>query len=521
MLRHRIPDIRSLCTDISGHLAYLWREKTGNIALIFALSLLPIVAATGAAVDVSRALQVRARLASALDAAGLAAGRSVSDSEEVITDVANAYFQANYPASELGVPGELSVAITDNVITLTADAQIDTTIMKLFGFDEINVGAATEITRETTGLEVALVLDNTGSMASNNKIGALRTATVDLINILFGEEAFPEKLKVSIVPFVTSVNVNNASWDMDWIDTNAESMYHGENFNNEDGAPISHMELFDRVGNTDWKGCVEARPEPFDTTDDAPNAGNPDTLWVPYFWPDEPGGNNTGSFHNKYRADSVSGSQQARQRSLVKYNGSNDFSIDETPSSTLGPNKSCPDVIEPLTNDRDLLLQRADDLIQWSFGGTNVPQGMAWGWRVLSPTPPFTEGAEYDDPEVNKAMIILTDGRNEFVTESNFNRSDYTGYGYLGKQRLGPGINTPSEAEPILDEKVVQLCENIKAEGIRVYTITFQLTSGGLIDIFRDCATTPAQYFDSPSNEDLQEVFQTIATELSNLRISR
>jgi hypothetical protein len=44
-------------------------------------------------------------------------------------------------------------------------------------------------------------------------------------------------------------------------------------------------------------------------------------------------------------------------------------------------------------------------------GMTNVTIGMMWGWHALSPTEPFTQG-QVDRPDVDKVMILLTDGLN-------------------------------------------------------------------------------------------------------------
>ena len=56
-------------------------------------------------------------------------------------------------------------------------------------------------------------------------------------------------------------------------------------------------------------------------------------------------------------------------------------------------------------------------------GGTNIMEGVMWGWRVLSPEPPFTEGKAYDDPENDKFLIVMTDGENWHQSRSNHNKS--------------------------------------------------------------------------------------------------
>jgi len=527
-----------------------WKASGGNTAMMFGLALVPLVISTGAAIDASRALIVRARLAEALDAAGLAVGGATELSEEDMEALAQDFFDANYPDTAMGIVGALHVSVNGDVIDMSATATVPTTILQLAHIDHVNVGVSNQITRESTGLEVVLVLDNTGSMGSNGKIGALRTAASELINILFGDDPNPELVTGGLVPFVTGVNIMaDGAFDMSWIDVDAESAYHGENFDEENGHAVSHLDLFDRIPNSTWRGCVEARPYPYDVNDAAPTASNPDTLFVPYFWPDEPDDGSNG-YNNDYLNDSITNngggggggrgrgrgrggwgggwgggntgglSGDQTQRDLTKYNLSNYADVDETPSNTSGPNMSCPDPLVPLTNDRDLLLDRIDDMEPWNNSGTNVAHGLSWGWRVLSPGEPFTEGAAYSDRDTQKALILLTDGVNTLCCQINtHNSSDYGAYGYVNEHRLG--TSSPNYAPNIVDDRVAELCENIKDEGIRVYTITFQVNNSRLSDLFEGCASSPDLYFNSPSNEDLQNVFRTIGRDLSNLRLSR
>jgi len=514
----------SFFSEMRSGLQRFWRAANGNTAMMFGLMLIPVVISTGAAIDGSRALIVRARLAEALDAAGLAVGGATELSQEDMEQLAQDFFDANYPETAMGIAGTLNVSITGDVIDMSASATVPTTILQLAHIDHVNVAVSNQITRESTGLEVVLVLDNTGSMASNGKIGALRTAARDLINILFGDEPNPELVNGGLVPFVTGVNIMaDGAFDMSWIDVDAESEYHGENFDEENGHRVSHLDLFDRIRNATWRGCVEARPYPYDVNDAAPDPSNPDTLFVPYFWPDEPDSGR--GYNNNYLNDRISRrdrrrmSSADRQRDLRSYANRNG-SIDETPQYTSGPNMSCPDPLTPLTNDRDLLLDRIADMEPWQNSGTNIAHGLSWGWRVLSPSEPFTEGAAYSDRDTQKALILLTDGVNTLCCQSSsHNRSDYGGYGYVATGRLG--TTSPYTGPNIVNDRVEELCENIKAEGIRLYTITFQVNDSELSDLFESCATSPDLYFNSPSNEDLQNVFRTIGRDLSNLRLSR
>lgn len=497
----------------ANKLSRLLFNKQGNVAIIFALALLPTLAAIGAAVDITRALQVKARLNSALDAAGLAAGKKIDASDAVIIETANAYFQANYPADALGVPGALSVNITDDKIQLSVTANVETTIMKIMGFNDIDVSSTNEISREVTGLEIALALDNTGSMAGT-KLANLKAASHELINILFGDDNSPLHLKMSLVPFAAGVNVGPL-FDPVWLDMAGASSIHGENFAFPAGTNLWTLYNNTHLINRDWNGCVMERPNGLDEVDTPPTASNPDTFFVPWLAPDEPNGSSP-TYPNSYLSDGTfpSGTSAAtKQRSTVKYTNAS------VSSTSKGPNYGCKDTqpITPLTNDRLLLESKVDAMVAADL--THIPIGLAWGWRTLSPEAPYTEGELYSAQDNIKAMVLMTDGDNTISAASNHNLSSFTGYGYLSKARLG--TTNASTAETRLDQKTARLCTNVKNAGIRLYTIAFQVSNSTTLDLLRNCASSPENFFASSSGAALSDAFRVIATELASLRLSR
>ncbi|MFZ1989460.1 MAG: pilus assembly protein TadG-related protein [Alphaproteobacteria bacterium] len=202
-------------------LAWLGAEAA-SVAMIFAIAMLPMMAATGAAVDLSRALWVRARLGQALDAAGLAVGSTPNLDQSQTQDLAKKYFDANYPTDDLGTPSPLNVSVNGNVVDLSATAELDTTLMALFGINHLDVGVSSQITRESKNLEIAVMLDTTGSMLcannstscppfaanfSDTRIAALQIAANDLIDLIVQDVQTPTYSKMSIIPWAVSVNV--------------------------------------------------------------------------------------------------------------------------------------------------------------------------------------------------------------------------------------------------------------------------------------------------------------------------
>lgn len=495
-------------------------HKQGNVVIFFALGLLPLLAAVGAAIDISRAIHVKSQLNSALDAAGLAAGKKIDSDTATIVATAQAYFTANYPANAIAAPGPLSVVVTPSKITLSVSANVENTIMKALGFNDINVATSNEISRAITGLEVALALDNTGSM-SGTKLANLKTASHQLIDILFGTETMPTFLKMSIVPFAAGVNVGT-SFPTSMLDMAGASSIHSENFT----TGTNLWTLYDNITNRNWGGCVMERPvrasgEHLDEVDTPPTAGDPDTMFVPWFAPDEPNGSSP-TYPNSYLPDVVTGTAATRQRSTVKYPATG---VASSSSTSIGPDYNCRNTqaITALTNDRRLLESRIDAMTAAYL--THIPIGLAWGWRTLSPDAPYTEGKPYGAANNIKALILMTDGENTISYNSSLhNLSTFTGYGFLSQAATHYGsasINTGTEAEDELDAKTARMCASVKAAGIRVYTIAFQVTATATLNLLRNCASTPDKFFASSSASALTAAFGAIAGELAELRLSK
>ncbi len=386
--------------------------------------------------------------------------------------------------------------------------------MQIAGFQTLDVNSYVEVTREQTALEVTLVLDNTGSMNSSGKITALKQASTDLVNLLFGQEENPALLKFALVPFAASVNIGSQYLNSGWMDNNAANSLHGVQF---EAGSQNVWDQYAKLVNKSWNGCVEARPAPFDILDTPPDPANGDTLWVPYFAPDEPdswaAGQNGFWYGNNYLGDDVGNGNtnvDLRQRKVSKY--------DSETVNADGPYFNCKNQpIQPLSNSKTTILNAVNQMT--AAGSTVIPIGLAWGWRVLSPEQPFTQGASYSDPTVKKVIILLTDGKNDIGNLPNHNTSWYNGYGYISQGRLGTTNSAQAHVE--LNNRTAQLCTNIKTAGILIYTITFQVSDPTIQNLMRNCATTQAMYFDSPSNSELQQNFQEIAAQLGKLRISK
>jgi Mg-chelatase subunit ChlD len=151
-------------------------------------------------------------------------------------------------------------------------------------------------------------------------------------------------------------------------------------------------------------------------------------------------------------------------------------------------------------------------------GSTNVPEGIAWGWRALSPKAPFTDGKAYSDTDNNKIMVVLTDGTNSINTFPTDLGGAYSSWGYPYSQRLGtnPGTNLRTG----LDAKTREVCTKVKAAGIKVYTIGLMIDDSSGQQLLSDCSSGTSYYYNSPSASQLQAIFDDIAKKISKLRIA-
>lgn len=457
----------------------------GAVAAAFGLLIPVVVSATGVFVDMSQGYLVRARLAGALDAAALAAAATGSDDEDFIQQRVEDFVNANYPEDRIGENIVVNTELDGDELTVTASAELNTSFMRIFGFDLLDIEASSSVLREVRGLEVVMVLDNTGSMAINDNIGTLRTATESFVNILFESVSDPELVRVGLVPYASSVNVGPYGLGIDiegdsygepFVMPPEEDVY-ASYFNglnpftlNDYGIDEEDLE-YDLSLKGQWHGCVLAQEHTLDVEDH-------EGPWEMYRH--DFNGNNT-------------------QLNNTFFNGT----LGDGNNAFRGPNIFCPQQsIVPLTSDEQMLIDAAENMT--ASGATLGNFGMVWGWRAISPDEPFTEGAEYDDDQWDKVVLIMTDGVN---TMSNV----YSAYGRSNEHTIDAGD---------LDDRFSEVCDSMKEENILIYTVTFDDgVDDTTKDLYRECATAPANYNDAPSQAALEEVFERIARELSNLHI--
>lgn len=452
------------------------RCDKGSVAIMFGLLVFVFFGAAGAAIDVARGLSVRTSLQSELDAALIAGAARAQDTTSGSTakEIAELYFSKSWHTRHGSTDASVTFSEgTDGRLSGTATVAVPTAFMKLFNYDQVLVTVDAEVSLEAQDVEVALVLDTTGSM-SGSKLSTLKSAAKDLLTTVYAVKNADKHVKVGIVPFAQYVNVGLPNRGKPWMSVPADSSTQQEWCRDErEVLGKSNCRMVDAVGYNDgypytyqyetcdyqygetkhvcspytetmtWNGCAGARTYPLNTLDEEYGTPVPGIL-----------------------------------------------------------NAWCPTPITPLVNSKDTLEQQIDALS--ASGETYIPGGLVWGWRLLSAIEPYSEAVAYgqkvNGKAVRKIMVLMTDGANTISpTYPEHNGNDAT----------------------VSNQLTAELCTNVKAKGIEIFTIAFDVTDNTIKDILRTCATSTDKYFDAKSEQALLTAFQSVAKDMMPLHLAR
>jgi Flp pilus assembly protein TadG len=571
-------------------------SRRGGIAPAAALIMMPILMLSFGAAEFQRYTALRGDVQDALDAAALAVARSSSSDAAELQQTGEAVLRAQVPFSEdLRLTSFTVSRGADGLIVADARVSITPIVASLFMSGDIGITGHSEVARDGTRMEIALVLDNTGSMATNNRIGIARTAATNFVTVLenaTGNQANQTSVRIGVVPFAATVNVGPTYQGQAWLDPQAQSPVHSQLFSTAQGlATSANRWTLLRDMQIPWGGCVESRPMPFDIQDTAPDPAHPATLFVPYFYPDEadhipsamalpthlrfwgwdtltPAGIQPYAPSNQWVQDLIPAFQGYIPHPVIRTLGGlwSGFQVPLKPvfwthaqdrdnvyaefgahvngdfltpqkvvgkytkaavdtevafgrfnraSRSQGPNKSCD--LPPLTRlTTDTTAVKASIAAMTAQArNTNVPMGLVWGWHLLSPKGPFTDGAAYGG-NVKKIIVLMTDGENSISTATTLNGAEYSGIGYPWQNRIG--VTDPGQLMGGLNNRLSPLCTNIKNAGITLYTIRVEVS--GANTLLQACATDARKAFDVKQASELDSAFRAIATSVQQLRIA-
>ena len=360
-MRLKAQDI--LKTENHRFLSRISRDESGSMTVFGLLVFFMILIIGGLAVDVMHSEMRRTRLQDTLDRAILSASSLTQDlaPEEVVRD----YFEVSGLENHLG---DISVdaGLGYKSVAATASASVNTHFMRLVGVDSLSYAAASGGEERIGGVEISMVLDVSGSMNSNNRLGNLKVAAKEFIDTLT-DTTEPGNLSFSIVPYATQVS-----------------------------APPELVAQMNVSNEHNYSNCVNFDSGDFRTSGIDFNSTLDRTMHF-YPW----------------------GSTDKRTHSVPQPFSTSEYAI--CPPSSDNSRK-----IQVLQNDATALKAFIDSMT--ARGNTSIDLGMKWGTALLDPTmqgavsdlidddfiPDDFDGRPYgyDEGETIKVIVLMTDGQN-------------------------------------------------------------------------------------------------------------
>lgn len=469
----------------------LWQDRRGAVAVQVAFLAIPLAILIFGLVDIGRLSLQRRQMQDALDAATLLAARSTVTTTADLEAVGDPAFLSEVAGLNLGLTAS-NVTFTmgaNNQVVGTATATLKPIISNLWSGADIPVTARTTVMRaQGAPVELVMVLDTTGSMAGT-KLATLKTAASSLVDKL--TSGGTANVKIGVVPFAQYVNVGVASRYQSWVSVPAD--YSTTSTTKGQCTTVStkttcQTQYYSCTGYSDGVpytatcsrsiNCVTTPITPVTTcTQDKTTTTN-------------------------YKFNGCVGSPPYPKN------------VTDDDATRVYPgflNLTCSATITPLTSTAATVKSAINALS--ASGDTYIPAGLAWGFNMLSSAQPLTDAAAYDPSGKNrnprKAMVLMTDGANsKLMRASN------------GAHDVSP---TPYPDSPAVQANTytAELCTNIKAKNIEVFTVAFNVTDPTIKSILSTCATDSSHYFDATDTGKLLTAFQNIGDSLRSLYIAR
>ena len=461
-----------------------WAHERGAIAIIFALSLIPLLLAAGVAIDLIRGQHARTALQAAVDAAVLAVGSNSDSTPETVGPVIQDYLNVNFPRHGLLLTStDVDFPEGSDRVGFSASASLPTTFMRVAGIDTMNVNARSQAVLADDGpLDLAIVVDITTSMstpiAGQPRLNHLKTAATGLVNEVMTHPA----AKLALVPYFSYVRVDpDAYRSAPWMRVEADREM---NVNCRTVTPASGCR---QVASTcDGAPCTVTQcTQPAVTACDSAMR-----TWVGCV------GNRPEAYHA-----SIADPTTARYLGFLITN-----------YSTCGP------VMTELTDNKTAVLNAITALFVPPGAETYLPSGLIWGWNMLTDEEPLTKARTKDFMRENggrRAMILMTDGINTRTPED----------------RLGHRVIPPSQSaayrnwgpEPIsyTQHLTAELCRKIKEDGIELYTVAFTVDDPASDRLLAECATDPGKFYKALTSGELNAAFEEIGDSLKRVRLAR
>lgn len=443
-------------------------DRRGSLVTMFALVSTVVFAIAALSLDYLQLVRTRTALQQSLDSATIAAGIDKMQFDRDPSIVLNDFFATNWKGKYgTDLP---TVAVESNEIervATQATVNLPTTFAGVLGIKTVPVSAKSEARFGMGQTEVALAVDNTGSMAGAKIANLIDSAKV-MVDEAYALPSAATKIKFGIVPFGQYVNVGlayrNASWmqvDTDstanvcWQETPVTSTTNcrtvpytyyidGVRYDTTTqmcdytyGAPVTKC----GPQTTTWNGCVGSLAPPKDM--------------------------------------SVVADSSSRVPGLM--------------------NRWCNSPLLRLTSDQTAIRAKIDEFV--ATGDTYLPSGLLWGWRLLSPTEPFADGAPTTGPlRARKVLVLMTDGVNTLSANAPYHEYN---------------------DRAVSDALTANLCTAIKGAGIEIFTVAYDVTDNAVKDLLKNCASSPPYFFDAAGASELRDAFKKMGAALGGVRLAR
>jgi Mg-chelatase subunit ChlD len=453
------------------------RTTSGNVGVMLALAIVPIMISAGAAVDMVQTNRTLTILQGAADAAALSAGASGETDKDKLYVIVENYLRANGAQASLDDVDEIIADLDKdkNVFSVSIKGSRKTSLMYLAGISEMDLRANAEVTLGSEGYEVVMVLDNTASMSEGGRLPALKVAANDLVDKLMEAKDFGAYVKIGVVPFASYVNIGTSRRNEAWVDV-----------------PPDKSETKYACWNT-YPDATKSNCRQVPTIND---------------------GVDTGGTHEQCDWDYGTPKEVCGDTTVTeKWHGcvgSRNEPLDESIGTVSSPykglmNTTCGSEIEELTDSEPKLKNTINGLV--ATGETYIPAGLLWGWHMIDPNEPLKKAkskSAMKDIGGTKAIVLMTDGQNTLASYAPWH------WGGNGAADWARG-----------DAKTTTLCSNIKNDGITIYTVSFMVTDTQSLDLMAKCASDSSKALTADSAAELAEAFKNIGASLMALRISK
>lgn len=502
-----------------SRLLSLYSNARGNVAMIFALAIVPILMVAGTAIDLGRISNAKMQLQISIDNAVLAAANLQYDDDpkKVVTNwVESQMGVLGYETSSFVVQTEITKNVSSKEVTGTVSMVLPMAMMSLAGNEDITITVSSTAFQSIPNLELAMVLDISSSM-NGNRLKSLKSASTLFVDLMLTDDT-KASTSISVVPFGGTVNIGETLFEEFAVPLPADS---------EDKKDKKDKK--DKEDKKDKKDKDDSEPEN-DTILDPDEDSYEDVEENDFRFSD--GDYCIEAFQDDYDMDLIPETSRSQVPHFWRWWNFHGWCPHEDSAVFLN------------SNDQSALEKHLNGMVL--SDGTGMDIGALWGLKVLSPDYRGLVGGDFSDRPLDmdaeqsrKVMIVMTDGNitqqdrpedyslfNTHTNRSDNNEANGNGKGNQGNNSnkqtsLSRGNASHTSSKDTAVGRFKLACETAKANNILVFTIGFQIKSGSIADVLLDECATSSEYYYHVESLDLDAAFTSIASQVNELRITK